>query len=38
VHGPAPQPLAWYGLALSPRGELVLDLDRLVGPDSRLRA
>ncbi len=38
VQGPAPAPLAWYSLALSPRGELVLDLDRLVGPDFRVRA
>jgi nitrite reductase/ring-hydroxylating ferredoxin subunit len=38
VQGPAPAPLAWYSLALSPRGELVLDLDRTVGPDFRLKA
>jgi cytochrome b6-f complex iron-sulfur subunit len=38
VHGPAPEPLAWYSIALSPRGELVLDLDRQVAPDFRLRA
>lgn len=38
VHGPAPSPLAWYSLAVSPRGELVLDLDRTVGPVFRLRA
>ncbi len=38
VRGPAPKPLPWYGLALSPRGELVLDLDRVVGPDFRVRA
>jgi cytochrome b6-f complex iron-sulfur subunit len=38
VHGPAPAPLAWYSLALSPRGELVLDLDRVVEPDFRLKA
>jgi nitrite reductase/ring-hydroxylating ferredoxin subunit len=38
ARGPAPSPLAWYSLALSPRGELVLDLDRTVMPDFRLRA
>jgi nitrite reductase/ring-hydroxylating ferredoxin subunit len=37
VHGPAPAPLAWYSLTLSPRGELVLDLDRVVEPDFRLK-
>jgi cytochrome b6-f complex iron-sulfur subunit len=38
VHGPAPSPLAWYALSLSPRGEMIVDLDRPVGPDFRLRA
>jgi cytochrome b6-f complex iron-sulfur subunit len=38
VRGPATSPLAWYGLSLSPRGELVVDTDRAVGPDFRLRA
>jgi nitrite reductase/ring-hydroxylating ferredoxin subunit len=38
VHGPAPAALAWYGLSLSPRGEVIVDLDRKVGPDFRLRA
>jgi len=38
VHGPAPTPLAWYALSLSPRGEVIVDLDRTVGPDFRLRA
>lgn len=38
VRGPAPSPLPWYSLSLSPRGELVLDLDRAVGPDFRLKA
>ncbi len=38
VHGPAPAPLAWYGLSLSPRGELIVDLEHRVGPDFRLRA
>jgi cytochrome b6-f complex iron-sulfur subunit len=37
VGGPAPSPLAWYALSLSPRGELVVDLDRAVGPDFRLK-
>ena len=38
VRGPAPSPLAWFSLSLSPRGELIVDLDRKVGPDFRLRA
>lgn len=38
VHGPAPAALAWYALSLSPRGEVVVDLDRKVGPDFRLKA
>jgi cytochrome b6-f complex iron-sulfur subunit len=38
VHGPAPAALAWYALSLSPRGEVIVDLDRKVGPDFRLRA
>jgi len=38
VEGPAPSPLAWFALSLSPRGELIVDLDRPVGPDFRLRA
>ena len=38
VHGPAPPPLAWFALSLSPRGELVVDLERRVGPDFRLKA
>jgi nitrite reductase/ring-hydroxylating ferredoxin subunit len=38
LHGPAPSPLSWYALSLSPRGELVVDLERRVGPDFRLKA
>jgi cytochrome b6-f complex iron-sulfur subunit len=38
VKGPAPAPLAWYALSLSPRGELIVDLERTVGPDFRLKA
>ena len=38
VRGPAPKPLAWYALGLSPRAELVVDLDQQVGPEFRLRA
>jgi cytochrome b6-f complex iron-sulfur subunit len=38
VQGPAPAPLAWYALSLSPRGELIVDLERAVGPDFRLKA
>ena len=37
VRGPAPQALAWYALSLTPRTELLVDLDRRVGPDFRLR-
>ena len=38
VRGPVPAPLAWYGLSLSPRGELIVDLDHRVAPDFRLKA
>lgn len=38
VSGPAPKPLAWFVITLSPRGELIVDLDQTVGPDFRLRA
>jgi nitrite reductase/ring-hydroxylating ferredoxin subunit len=38
VQGPAPRPLAWYALTLSPYQQLVVDLDQSVGPDFRLRA
>ena len=38
VHGPAPKPLPWFLLSLSPRGQLIVDLDRRVTPDFRLRA
>jgi len=38
IHGPAPAALAWYALSLSPRGEVIVDLDRRVGPDFRLKA
>jgi cytochrome b6-f complex iron-sulfur subunit len=37
TRGPAPQPLAWFGLSLSPRGELVIDRGRLVAPDYRFK-
>ena len=37
THGPAPRPLAWFGLSLSPRGELVVDERRLVKPDYRFK-
>lgn len=37
VSGPAPRPLAWFGLSLSPRGELVVDERRLVEPDYRFK-
>jgi Rieske Fe-S protein len=38
VRGPAPRALAWFSLGLSPRGELIVDLDHRVGPDFRLKA
>ena len=38
VHGPAPKPLAWYALSLSPHARLVVDLDQPVNPEFRLRA
>jgi cytochrome b6-f complex iron-sulfur subunit len=38
VRGPAPKGLAWHSLTLSPRSELVVDLDQAVGPEFRLRA
>ena len=38
TQGPAPQPLAWYAVSLSPREQLIVDLDQTVGPEFRLRA
>jgi cytochrome b6-f complex iron-sulfur subunit len=38
VHGPAPKPLEWYALSLSPHAQLVVDLDQPVSPEFRLRA
>jgi cytochrome b6-f complex iron-sulfur subunit len=38
IGGPAPQPLAWYALSLSPRGQLIVDLDQPVDPTFRLKA
>jgi cytochrome b6-f complex iron-sulfur subunit len=38
ISGPAPKALAWYALTLSPREQLVVDLDHAVGPEFRLRA
>ena len=37
VHGPAPQSLSWFALSITPRGQLLVDLDRIVQPDFRLR-
>lgn len=37
VRGPAPRPLAWFGLSLSLRGELVVDERRLMAPDYRFK-
>ena len=36
--GPAPRSLAWFGLSLSARGELVVDEQRLVDPEYRFKA
>jgi cytochrome b6-f complex iron-sulfur subunit len=38
VDGPAPRPLTWFALSLSPRGELVVDQQRLVDPSFRFKA
>lgn len=38
VSGPAPRPLAWFGLSLSPRGQLIVDEQRIVKPDYRFNA
>ncbi len=38
ISGPAPQPLSWYAISLSPREQLIVDLDQTVGPEFRLRA
>ena len=38
VQGPAPRPLAWYAVSLSPREQLIVDLDQTVGPEFRLQA
>ena len=38
VSGPAPRSLAWFGLSLSARGELVVDEQRPVDPDYRFKA
>ncbi|HSC27690.1 MAG TPA: ubiquinol-cytochrome c reductase iron-sulfur subunit [Vicinamibacterales bacterium] len=35
--GPAPRPLAWFGLNKSPRGELVVDEGRIVDPEYRFK-
>ena len=37
VQGPATRPLAWYTVSLSPRQQLIVDLDQTVGPEFRLR-
>lgn len=38
LSGPAPRPLPWFAMSLSPRDDLVVDLDETVGPAFRLRA
>jgi cytochrome b6-f complex iron-sulfur subunit len=37
IGGPAPKPLSWYALSLSPRGRLIVDLDQQVDPTFRLK-
>ncbi|HYT68438.1 MAG TPA: Rieske 2Fe-2S domain-containing protein [Vicinamibacterales bacterium] len=37
ISGPAPKALAWYAVTLSPREQLIVDLDQTVGPEFRLR-
>jgi nitrite reductase/ring-hydroxylating ferredoxin subunit len=37
TRGPAPRPLAWFAMSLSPRGELVIDEERLVQSDYRFK-
>ena len=38
VHGPAPASLDWFELSVTPRAQLLVDQDRIVKPDFRLRA
>lgn len=35
--GPAPRRLAWFGISRSPRGELVVDEQRIVDPEYRFK-
>lgn len=37
VAGPAPQPLPWFGVSLSARGDLVVDKGRIENPDYRFK-
>lgn len=37
IRGPSPRPLAWFGLSLSPRGELVVDTRQTAQPDYRFK-
>lgn len=37
VQGPAPRPLVWVALSLSPRGELIVDEQRVVEADYRFK-
>jgi len=37
VNGPAPRPLPWFGMNLSPRGELVVDKQQIVTPEYRFK-
>lgn len=38
TQGPAPKPLEWYALSLSPHAQLVVDMDQHVTPEFRLQA
>jgi Rieske Fe-S protein len=38
LSGPAPRPLAWFGLSLSRHGDLVVDEREMVDPSYRFRA
>lgn len=38
ISGPAPRPLPWFAMSLSPRGDLIVDVDETVGAEFRLRA
>ena len=37
VSGPAPEPLPWFGVNLSARGEIVVDKQQIVNPEYRFK-